>query len=408
MDEFRRRPVNKLTPPTTPPSSQLPTVPPQKSPVPSPPAEPILETPAGVSPPPKKRSWVKITIIALAGLVGLGVVALAGLFWWYTAQLAPVNPDATEELVVVEVVSGSSPSQIAQTLEESGVIRSQTAFLWYTRFERVQNALQAGTYRLSPSESTQEITTHLVNGRVDTFSITFFPGATLTNTTDTPESQKLDVTSVLLRAGYSEEEVARGIAAQYPAFADTLFQGRPTDADLEGYVYGETYQFPSNATVEDILTGTFTEFWAVIQENNLVAAFEAQGLTLYEGITLASIVQRESGGDDKEEIAQVFYSRYRSGMVLGSDVTYQYITDKLGVERDINFDSEYNTRRYPGLPPGPIATPGYAALLATAHPADTEYLYFLSGDDDVTYFARTLEEHEANIVQHCQVKCQII
>ena len=89
-------------------------------------------------------------------------------------------------------------------------------------------------------------------------------------------------------------------------------------------------------------------------------------------------------------------------------MTYQYIADKQGIERRIDLDSPYNTRRYVGLPPGPIATPGVDALRAVANPAPGDYLYFLSGDDDVTYFGRTLQEHERNIIDHCAKKCQII
>jgi UPF0755 protein len=127
---------------------------------------------------------------------------------------------------------------------------------------------------------------------------------------------------------------------------------------------------------------------------------------LYEGITLASIVQREASTPaDQQQVAQVFYSRLAIGMQLGSDVTYQYIADKTGVARDPGLDSPYNTRRYTGLPPGPIAVPGSSALLAVANPAEGDYLYFLAGDDGATYFARSLAEHEANIVDHCAVNC---
>jgi UPF0755 protein len=90
---------------------------------------------------------------------------------------------------------------------------------------------------------------------------------------------------------------------------------------------------------------------------------------------------------------------------MGSDVTYQYVADKLGVARDPNLDSPYNTRRFDGLPPGPISSPGLTALKAVAAPANTDYLFFLSGDDDVTYFARNDAEHQANITNHCAVKC---
>ena len=148
-------------------------------------------------------------------------------------------------------------------------------------------------------------------------------------------------------------------------------------------------------------------------KNNLVEGFKQQGLTLYEGITLASIVQRESitppdtsePSADQKQIAQVFYSRLAAGMTLGSDVTYQYAADKLGVARDVNLDSPYNTRRYKGLPPGPIASPGLTALKAVAAPAAGDYLFFLTGDDNITYFAHTDAEHKANIINHCAKNC---
>ena len=212
---------------------------------------------------------------------------------------------------------------------------------------------------------------------------------------------------MLIAAGYGDAEVDAALSKSYDS---PLFEGKPASADLEGYIYGETYSFGTDTSVEAILEHVFEEFYSVIEENGLVAKYQAQGLSLYEGITLASIIQREASqkGDDMPQIAQVFYSRLELGMPLGSDVTYQYIADKTGVARDPGLDSPYNTRRYAGLPPGPIATPGEKALLAVAAPAQGNYLYFLSGDDNVTYFGRTLDEHEANIVSHCQEKCKII
>ena len=207
--------------------------------------------------------------------------------------------------------------------------------------------------------------------------------------------------------GYSTSVVDAAFAKTYTS---ALFDGKPASADLEGYVYGETYSFVTGTSVETILERTFSEYLSAVKENNLVSRYASHGLSLYEGITLASIVQKEASasGDDMPQIAQVFYKRLASDMPLGSDVTYQYIADKTGVKRDPSLDSPYNTRIYKGLPPGPIATPGLKALLAVASPASGDYLYFLSGDDDVTYFAKTLEEHEANIKNHCHEKCQIL
>ena len=388
MDDFRRRPVNRIT--------QQPQVP--ETPI----VQPGLVTPQPIqdisaTPPlkPKKKSWKKKVVWSLVGIIGAILLTFGGILLWYNVQLAPAAAsNNNKQLVVIE--SGSTPSEIAETLKREGLIKSPTAFLWYARTNGVQNNLQAGTYRLSPSESTPEIIAHLSKGTVDTFSVTFLPGATVA-----------DNRKVLLSAGYTEKEVDTALAHAYDS---PLFDGKPTDADLEGYIYGETYTFGTNTSVEAILEHVFEQFYSVIEKHNLVAEYQAHGLSLYEGITLASIVQREASpkGDDMAQIAQVFYSRLATGMPLGSDVTYQYIADKTGVARDPGLDSPYNTRRYAGLPPGPIASPGEKALIAVAQPAQGDYLYFLSGDDDVTYFGRTLNEHEANIKDHCQKKCQIL
>lgn len=389
--------------------SSRPPMQPQVRPVAPPPVPIVSEVPKlePLTPPEapakKKAAHKKKWFIIIGGILLLGIIVFAALWTWYQVQLSPVDSNNTSKSKI-EIVANSSPKEIATLLEEKGVIRSAAAFSWYTRFEGVQNKLQAGAYRLSPSESTSEIVKHLVDGSVDTFSITFYPGATLVDRVSKFE-KRIDVTSVLQKAGYSDVEISAALNKKYE---HPLFEGKPASADLEGYVFGETYQFNSGVTVEEVLTRTFDEFYKWVVQDSLISAYKQQGLSLYQGITLASIVQRESGGDDKAQIAQVFYNRLAANMTLGSDVTYQYIADKTGVTRDPNLDSPYNTRRYTGLPPGPIAVPGLSALKAVAAPSGGDYLYFLSGDDHVTYFGRTLAEHEANIANHCKLKCQII
>lgn len=373
MDDFRRLPVVTPTPTTIAP-------------------QPIVEPPVGPGSKPNKKKrafWI------IGAVVGLIISVLASIWVWYAVQLSPVDSQDTNK-VVVSIKSGTTPSGIADTLQEEGLIRSASAFLWYTRAQGVQNNLQAGSYRLSPSESTQQIVSHLTKGTVDTFDITFLPGNTLAQNK-----------AVFIAAGYSQDEVDTALNATYDS---PLFVGKPANADLEGYIYGETYSFGTTTSVQEVLEHVFEYYYGVIEDNDLIAQYKAQGFSLYEGITLASIIQKEAGStpNDMAQISQVFHSRLQINMALGSDPTYQYAADKLGVARDTNLDSPYNTRRYAGLPPGPIASPGVKALVATAKPASGDYLFFLSGDDDVTYFARTLQEHEANISTHCQKKCQII
>lgn len=411
MDEFRRTPVNRLQQPPVRPGGpvQGPTSPIGPPPVaqtalqetpfqptqPTPFAPQPLTSPAGMTPNPPRKSKKKAVLWSISGVVVAALLFVAGAFIWYNVQLSPVGGSSTDKKLV-KIEAGSTPAGIAEQLDKEGVIRNQRVFLWQARLKGVENKLQAGTYRLSPSESTPEIIDHLSKGKVDTFSITFLPGATLKANRE-----------MFISAGYGADEVDAALAKTYDS---PLFEGKPATADLEGYIYGETYTFTTDTTVEAVLEHVFDHYYGIVQKNGLVAKYAQHNLSLYQGITLASIVQREASakGDDMAQIAQVFYSRLGIDMPLGSDVTYQYIADKLGVARDTNLDSPYNTRRYAGLPPGPISAPGEKALISVANPAAGDYLYFLSGDDNVTYFAKTLEEHEANAKNHCQEKCQIL
>ncbi len=388
MDGFKRPNRPQRSQPLERPQVTPPTVP-----LPEPEVPPTIPSEGTVPEPPSSKFKHRRLLYIVGGVVA-SVIALIVVAWfWYQAQLSAVDPSNTDRVSVV-IAENSSPSLIAEQLRENDLIRSAEAFRLYVKLNGSESSLQAGAYRLSPSESTPEIVEHLSSGIMDTFDITFLPGATLA-----------DNREVLLEAGYSEDEIDAGFTAEYDS---VVFAAKPASADLEGLIYGETYRFGADATVEDIIAYTLQEYDRVIEENNLVAGFKEQGLSLYEGIILASIIQREAIGGDEAQIAQVFLRRLSIDMNLGSDVTYQYIADKTGVERDINLDSPYNTRRYAGLPPGPIAAPGVNSLIAVANPASGDYLFFLSGDDDVTYFARTAAEHEANIQEHCKVKCQII
>ena len=156
----------------------------------------------------------------------------------------------------------------------------------------------------------------------------------------------------------------------------------------------------------------------VVQKNDLVAKYKAQGLDLYQGVTLASIIESEVDCEDKptperkercyqyqRTIAQIFLKRLRENVSLGSDVTFIYAANQAHVAPTVDIDSPYNTRLHAGLPPGPISSPGELGLKALANPSDTDYLYFIAGDDGLIYFAKTDAEHQQNIKNHCQKGC---
>lgn len=349
--------------------------------------------------PKQKRSrwWLKrlaliVTVLTLA-TVGIG-------YGWYQYQLTAVNSTDTS-VHRVEIKEGSTAAETAKLLKTSGLIRSELAFDIYTRVSGTRSKLQAGTCKLTPAESVESIVNKLTAGCVDFKSILFYPGATLTDIVAKPTKQ--DVTSVLLRAGYSLADISTAFNKTY---SGPLFADKPPLADLEGYVYGETYYVDGTATVEQVLQRTFDEMYAVIEQNDLIPAFKKHGLNLYQAITLASIIQREVRSEaDMRQVAQVFFKRLDEHTSLGSDPTSIYAAHKLNVLPSTTIDSPYNTRIHQGLPPGPIASPGISALKAVASPAEGDYLFFLSGDDGKTYFARTQAEHESNIVNYCQKLC---
>ncbi len=235
----------------------------------------------------------------------------------------------------------------------------------------------------------------------EVFDFTIKPGETI-----------FDVKKSLIEVGYTEAEVEKAFNANYDF---SFLKERPEGASLEGFLYGETHEFYKDATVEEILEVFLTGMDEVIKANDLETKYAEQGLSLYEGITLASVIQKEAPSPEQPTVAQVFLMRMDYGMKLGSDVTVSYAIDIVDPERTtytdnqtaLLIDSCYNTRLYAGLPCGPISNPGLSALLAVAYPSDTAYLYFLTGDDGLMYYSYTEAEHQQNIYSHCQTLCDV-
>ena len=239
------------------------------------------------------------------------------------------------------------------------------------------------------------------NMQAEVFDFTIRPGETIS-----------DIEDNLVELGYSTTEVEAALNADYN-FA--FLQNRPEGASLEGYLYGETHEFYKNTPVGEIIETYLAGMERVIAENELEVRYAAQGLSLFEGITLASVIQKEAPSGEQSTVAQIFLTRLSYGIPLGSDVTVSYAIDQIDPNRQtyvdnqaaLSVDSCYNTRLYTGLPCGPISNPGLSALLAVAEPSDTSYLYFLTGDDGMMYYGYTEAEHIQNIASHCRDLCNI-
>ena len=368
---------------------------------------------------PRRFALSKRTAVILSAVLGVILLAVIVGIVWYQKQLAPVDPSDTT-VQRIEVKEGTAFTYIASRLKERGLIRSTVVFDLHARLTGKRSGIQAGTCSLTPSESSSEILDKLTSGCHDFKSITFYPGATIEKPLYKAPGSNLDqdsmyIKAVLANAGYSTGEITAALSKKY---SGPLFAGKPDGTSLEGYIFGETYYVDTDATVEQVLQKSFDQMETVVQKNDLVAKYKAQGLDLYQGVTLASIIESELDCEDKptperkercyqyqRTIAQIFLKRLRENVSLGSDVTFIYAANQAHVAPTVDIDSPYNTRLHAGLPPGPISSPGELALKALANPSDTDYLYFIAGDDGLIYFAKTDAEHQQNIKNHCQKGC---
>lgn len=350
-----------------------------------------------------KKSLVKKFLTAIVAIViTIGVLG-AGGFVCYNELLKPVSASEFDEIKFT-VAENESVPVIATNLEQANLIRSKIAFQIYAAISGHTTDLKVGEYNLKKSMSVPDIINQIVAGAKsgNVFSLTILPGETIR-----------DIKKKLLAVGYDNTMVEAAFSKEYD---HPILKDKPAGVSLEGYLYGETYEFYQDETIENIITRAMDELYSTIVENDFETKFKAHGLNLHEGITLASIVQKESGNAEQmRTVAQVFLLRLDQGIMLGSDVTSKYAADLVDPERKtykdnasiIALNNPYNTRKVAGLPPGAIAQPGFDALNAVANPTNTTYLYFLTGDDGAMYYSNTEEEHLQNAAAHCQTLCNV-
>jgi len=327
-----------------------------------------------------KRAFLVLVTLGILAAIGVGGVL-------YSRTNEPFKGYAEgEQFVTIE--PGSSTRAIGQRLVESGVVRDEATFraaLWRTGRAR---SLQAGEFRFDRPMTPAEVIEKIARGDVYNRKITFPEGLTIQEMARIYEQQGFGKAAAFLDAARDESPIR---------------EIDPAATDLEGYLFPETYAMPREATAAT-LVGLMVARFKQLFTPEMQQAGTALGLSVRQAVTLASLVEKETAAPpERPMVAAVYLNRLKIGMGMQADPTVIYALQRAGKydgnlrRDDLQFDSPYNTYRYPGLPPGPIASPGLASLQAAVAPAQVDYLYFVSRNDGSHVFARTLDEHNENV-----------
>ena len=341
------------------------------------------------------------TILVLSGLVLLGG---ARAFEHFQNES---RPDDIGKVYSIKISQDDSPEEIAQLLEDNGLINSKTYFT--SRMRVVNTELEPGSYRITKGMTVGQII-DTVTGNISN-----------SDNSTTGGSKAGDATlAITVIEGWRTEQIADELvdlgwngtfdefmdaATNYPSENFAFLADRPEGASLEGYLFPDTYNFDSDSSANEIIESMLNNFDAKITQEMRDRATD-MGLTLHQVLTFASLVEREAAvSEERPIIADIYEKRYMEGWRLDADPTVQYV---LGAEGDwwpelsgddLFVDSPYNTYQVDGLPPGPIANPGYASIRAVLFPNETPYYYFFAKGDGSGYhlFATTGEEQQQNI-----------
>jgi UPF0755 protein len=315
------------------------------------------------------KTFLACILLAALGVCGAGAWVYLGIRQPFRGYSAPEQ--------FVDIPSGLGMRAIGERLVSAGVVRDRWTFraaLWTAG----QTTLKAGEYRFSDALTPLDVVDKMRRGDVFVIPITFPEGLNVTEMAKIFESKGFGPAQSFVNAGRT----------------------------LEGYLFPDTYAL-SRHTDAPKLVRLMNDAFERALTPDLWAAARARGFTDRQFVTLASIVEKETGNPaERPLVASVYENRLRIGMAMQCDPTVIYALELAGrydgnIRRaDLMFDSPYNTYRYPGLPPGPIASPGRASLDAVIHPADSEYLYFVSRNDGTHVFAKTLAEHNRNVQKY--------
>lgn len=324
--------------------------------------------------------------LIFAGAVLLLIVIIGVCTWVSYSLTVAVGGGSTQ---IITIAEKSSITTIARQLKDAGYIRDETVFALYVKFGPARGSLKPGPYQLKPSMNMVQIVDYLAVGKIATKTFVVRDGQTIAQMAVSYEAQGL---------GSAQEFKDAVSAAVLPASVTAKFG---TPKTIEGFLLADTYQVvindPARAVVSRMLSNFEAKALPLFTTNQASAK-----LSPYQVLILASIVEKEASRDaDRAGVAGVFYNRIAQGIKLESDVTVIYLTGRAEpTAADLAIDSPYNTRRFGGLPPGPINSPSLSSIKTTLQPTKSDYLFFIGGNDGNVYYARTYAEHLVNIKNH--------
>ncbi len=318
-------------------------------------------------------------ILVFATTLVVVVVSVAAA--WLASLLEPMSDDPMAPTFTFEIAQGSSLGAVTRELEAAEMIRDARAMNWLARLQERAGRLHVGEYEVSPTMTPDEILDMITTGKVKLHSVTV------------PEGLRATEIAVRLEEAGLADADAFIEAVMDPVLVESMgFK----ETSLEGYLFPDTYRMAKGLPAREVARAFVDQFMRVWAE--LAPLAEERGLSMHEVVTLASIVEKETGApSERPLIAAVFLNRLEKGMRLETDPTVIYgIEDfdgNLKKKHLLDASNPYNTYKIRGLPPGPIASPGADALRAVLSPADSSYLYFVSRNDGTHYFSETYREH---------------
>lgn len=327
-----------------------------------------------------------ILLIIFGGLLAVG---------YFAADVFLAGPETGSEKIFT-VRSGDGVNQISHNLYEQNLIGNKFNFETYVWLLRREGSIKAGDYRLSSQMSLRQLTNILTYGwGTNERKVTLIEG--LNN------RQIAEKLAEVFAPENKQKFIEDFNAAAKQDYSYSILLSKPSGIDVEGYLFPDTYNFFITATPVEMISAMIKNLDQKLTDQ-MRADIASQGKTIHEVLTLASIIEREvSTEQDRRLVADLFWRRLDVGMALQADSTVNYITGKKTPAvslTDLQTDSLYNTYKYPGLPPGPIASPSLESIMAAIYPLANDYWFFLTTDEGQVIYSKNLAGHNIAKQQH--------